>query len=229
MKTRLSIAIAALFGAASAHAGGLPVTDPILTALTKASWIKQVADMARQLQEAQKQLTQARATYDSMNGSRGISNLLRNPTLYNYLPPDAANALRVNTSSLSGTDAILANMKLLGIEQTSLDPKSPAGANFTARQASNANYQLLNDQAYQAADDRIKQLDAMIKSINGATDPMAINALSVRVAAEQGMIANEQARLMVLGNSAANIQRVQEQQSREIIMRSTRAPMPPGW
>jgi type IV secretion system protein VirB5 len=228
MKLRLILAITALLAATGAQAQ-MAVTDPALTLMTQASWVKQAADMARQIQQAQQQLTQAKQTYDSLNGSRGISNLLRNPSLYNYLPPDAANAMRVNTSGLSGTDALLANMRLLGIEQTSLDPRSETGTNFTARQTSNANYQLLNDQAYQAANNRIKQLDSMVKSIDGATDPMAINALSVRVAAEQAMIANEQARLAVLAESAANIQRVQEQQSREIIMKSTHSGLPPGW
>lgn len=228
MKIRFILAAAALCAGTWAHAQMI-VETPTLTTLTHASWVKQAADVARQIQEAQRQLAQAKQTYDSLNGSRGISNLLRNPTLYNYLPPDAAGALRVNASGLSGTDAILANMRVLGIEQTSLDPKSATGANFTARQVSNANYQLLNDQAYRAANDRIKQLDAMVKSIDGATDPMAINALAVRVQAEQGMIANEQARLTVLANSAAQIQRVQEQQSREIVMKATQVTVPSGW
>jgi type IV secretion system protein VirB5 len=228
MRLKLIFAIAAVCAVSGAQAQ-LVVSAPDLNVLTQASWVKQADDMARQIQEAQKQLTQAKATFDSMNGSRGISDLLRNPSLYSYLPPNTAKALRANTSGLSGTHAILANMKMLGIEQTSLDPRSATGMNFASRQTSNANYQLLNDQAYQAANERIKQLDAMVKSIDGAKDPMAINALAVRVHAEQGLIANEQARLNVLANAAANIQRVQEQQSREIVMKSTQAPMPAGW
>lgn len=228
MKLRPILTAAALCTATCAQAQWV-VNDPIHTALTQGSWVKQAADMVRQIQLAQRELEQTKATYDSLNGSRGISNLMRNPRLYHYLPPNVPSALQMSAPSLSGTDAILANMKLLGIEQTSLDPKSQTGANFTARQASNANYQLLNDQAFQAANDRIKQLDAMVKSIDGATDPMAINALSVRVAAEQGMIANEQARLSVLAAAATNLQRVQEQQSREIIMKSARGGLPPGW
>lgn len=228
MKLRLILATGALCATIGAQAQ-MAVTDPLLTAMTQASWVKQAADMARQIQQAQQQLAQAKQTYDSLNGSRGMSNLLRNPSLYNYLPPDVAAALRANTSGLSGTDAVLANMRVLGIEQTGLDPRSATGANFTARQVSNANYQLLNDQAYQAATSRIKQLDAMVKSIDGATDPAAIHALAVRVQAEQGMIANEQARLTVLANAAANIERVQEQRDREIIMKSSRGPMPAGW
>lgn len=228
MKLRFALATAALCTTAGVQAQ-MVVSTPELTALTKMSWVKQTADMTRQIQQAQQQLAQAKQTYDSLNGSRGMSDLLRNPTLYSYLPPDIAGALRVNTSGLSGTDALLANMRMLGIEQTSLDPKSATGTNFTARQVSNANYQLLNDQAYQAANDRIKQLNAMVRSIDGATDPASINALAVRVQAEQGLIANEQARLTVLANAATNIQRVQEQQSREIMMKSTTGSMPPGW
>lgn len=229
MKTRHILALAALIGATSAAQAQLAVIDPALAALSKVSWAKQVVDMTAQIRAAESQLATARSTFDSLNGARGIAGLLRNPTLYNYLPADAAAVLRANGGGIASAAAIRADLQLLDIGKTGLDPQGATAKNFSARQTSNASFQLLNEQGYQASADRIKQLDALTKSIDGATDPMAINALQVRVAAEQALVANEQARLTVLAQMAANAERVREQQSREIAMRATYGTMPAGW
>ncbi len=221
---------ALLLGATTIAQAQMAVATPDLSAVTRVSWSKQVADMANQLRAAENQLRQAKATFDSLNGSRGIGNLLHNPTLYNYLPPDATTVLRAaNTRGIPGADAIRASQRLLGISDTRINPNSATAAAFTSRQVGNANYQLLNEQGYQAAIDRIRQLDAMTKSIDGATDPMKIQALQVRVQTEQGLIANEQARLAILANMATHADRVRDQQSREIGMKSVRGPIPAGW
>lgn len=229
MKSPRILAFALLLGAAGARAQGLPVVDNALNLQTRAAWVKQAADMVKQFKTLQSQLDQAKATYSALTGARGMSNLLRNPALYNYLPADAANALRANGGGMASASAIQADLKLFSVDQTGLDPNSAAARNFTARQAGNANVQLMNEQAYQAASDRIRQLDALTKSIDAARDPMAIQALQVRVQAEQAMIANEQARLSVLASAAANADRVHEQQAGEIVMKAARGPMPAGW
>ena len=230
MKIQRYATFALLLGVTVMAQGQMVVATPDLSAVTKVSWAKQVADMANQLRAAENQLRQTKATFDSLNGSRGIGNLLRNPTLYNYLPPDAATVLRAtSTTGMLGADAVRASQRLLGIRDTALNPNSATAVAFTARQVGNANYQLLNEQGYQTVIDRIRQLDAMTRSIDGATDPMTIHALQVRVQTEQGLIANEQARLTLLANMAANAERIHNQQNLEIMMRSVRAPMPAGW
>lgn len=230
MKLQSFATFALLLGTTSMARAQLVVATPELSVLTKASWAKQVGDMANQLRTAENQLRQTKATFDSLNGSRGIGNLLRNPTLYNYLPPDAATVLRAtSTASIPGAEAVRASQRLLGIGETALDPNSATAVAFTARQVGNANYQLLNEQGYHAAMGRIRQLDAMTKSIDGATDPMTIHALQVRVQAEQGLIANEQARLAILASMATHEDRVHDQQSREIGMKSVRGPVPADW
>lgn len=230
MKLQRFATFALLLGATAMAQAQMVVATPDLSALTKLNWAKQATDMTNQLRAAENQLRQTKATFDSLNGSRGIGNLLRNPTLYNYLPPDAATVLRAaSTANIPGADAVRASQRLLGIRDTALDPNSATAVAFTARQVSNANYQLLNEQGYQAAIDRIRQLDAMTRSIDGATDPMKIQALQVRVQTEQGLIANEQARLAILASMAANEDRIRDQQSREIGMKSVRGPIPAGW
>jgi type IV secretion system protein VirB5 len=229
MKYPRILILAALLGAAAGAHAQIPVTDVAMNIQTKLAWTKQAVDMVNQIRTMKSQLDQAKATFDSLNGSRGMSNLLNNPMLYNYLPPDVAAAMRATGGRLAGADAIKANLKLFSIEETTLDPNGILAKNFNTRQDSNASYQMLNEQGYQAASDRIRQLEALTKSIDGARDPAAINALSVRVAAEQGMIANEQARLAVLASMAANAERVREQQDREIVMKASRGPMPVGW
>lgn len=216
MRLRTLFTTAALL-ATSAHAQ-MAVVD-----------LKALIEARKQVDSWNQQLSGMRSQLAAMTGSRNMGSLLHNPTLYNYLPPDAAAALRANAGGLGSARALEADQRLFGIDKTSLDPQSATATSFTARQAANANAQLINDQAYQASAERIRQLDALTNSIDAATDPMAINALAVRVQAEQGRIANEQARLNLLANMAANAERVREQQSREIVMQATRGPIPAGW
>ena len=229
MKPHQKIAFAALASAASCAHAVLPVTDYVHIGISQASWAKQAADMVTQITKLKEQLTQAQQTYSAMTGSRGMSSLLQNPGLYNYLPPDVAAALKANGAGLASATAIKADLKLFDIGQSSIDPNSATGKNFVSRQSANANYQVLNDQGYAAAADRVKQLNAMTQSIDGATDPAAIAALQARISAEQGLIANEQAKLTLLAQMAANEDRIREQQAKEIAMKATRGTMPAGW
>lgn len=231
MKTYQEIAFAAaLAGAASCAQAQLAVTvigDMTATVNQSANiaqYIKQVATLEQQYQQLQK-------TYSAIMGSRNMSTLLQNPALYSYLPTNVATAIKANGSGVTGAAALTADLKLFDITQSSINPNSATAKNFTTRQSGNANYQVINDQAYAAATDRVAQLNAMTQSIDGATDPMAIAALHTRIVAEQGLIANEQTKLAVLTQMAANDDRIREQQAKEIIMKATRTSggLPDGW
>ena len=64
---------------------------------------------------------------------------------------------------------------------------------------------------------------------DSATDPKAIADLQARIGAEQGFIANEQAKLNVIAQMQQAQERIRQQQGREVIMQSTRGAMPSGW
>ncbi len=77
------VALAALVGLNGAAFGqGIPVFD----AANVAQAINQVQAWGQQLTQMQQQLTQQQNLFNSLNGSRGIGNLLNDPSLQNALP-----------------------------------------------------------------------------------------------------------------------------------------------
>lgn len=70
--------------------------------------------------------------------------------------------------------------------------------------------------AYDAAKNRLSQIDQLMRQINQTQDPKAIAELQGRIAAEQAMIQNEQTKLQMYQMVAAAEDRLQEQRQREI-------------
>lgn len=77
----VSFFVAAVFNQAQAQ---IPVTD----GLSLAQQIQQVISWGQQISAMKDQLTQQQKLYSSMNGSRGLGQLLNNPALKNTLPTD---------------------------------------------------------------------------------------------------------------------------------------------
>lgn len=206
----------------SANAGGVPVID----AAAIAQAVEQVAAWGKQNQQMIQQITQMKAQFDAMNGSRGIGSLLQNPQLYSYLPADFRTVLAADGSGGVGATALMNSLKLYGIEQTGIDPNSATAKLFKNGQNQNAVFRLTGEQGYQAMSDRVTQLAALTQSIDATTDPKAIAELQARIAAEQGFIANEQAKLNILAQMQAGQDRIRQQQGREILMNSVYGRVP---
>jgi type IV secretion system protein VirB5 len=68
----------------NAHASGIPIFD----GAAAVSNAEQMAKWVAQIQEMKNQLDQAKQTYSSMTGSRGLGNIMNNPALKNYIPAD---------------------------------------------------------------------------------------------------------------------------------------------
>ena len=72
--------------------------------------------------------------------------------------------------------------------------------------------------AYDAARDRLNQIDQLMGRITTTQDPKDIAELQGRIAAEQAMIANEQTKLQMYAMVAEAENRLQEQREQETIM-----------
>nr|WP_250646763.1 P-type DNA transfer protein VirB5 [Bordetella avium] len=70
--------------------------------------------------------------------------------------------------------------------------------------------------AYDAAKNRLSQIDQLMRQINQTQDPKAIAELQGRIAAEQAMIQNEQTKLQMYQMVAAAEDRLQQQRRKEI-------------
>jgi type IV secretion system protein VirB5 len=182
---------------------------------------QQITTMTQQLSTARNQLTQAQQTFQSLNGSRGMEQLLAG-TVRNYLPADWAqldSAIRQGVGAYQGlaadVQAAINGNAILTAQQLAL--LSPAELDhLDAARRSAAMLQVTARQALSATSDRFEAIQQLIDAIPGAQDPKAILDLQARIGAEQGMLANEQTKLQVLYQVAqaeewARLQRVREQ------------------
>ena len=81
---RLIATITLFIGVASTAHAGIPVID----STSIAQQIQQVVAWGVQFQQMQQQLQRMQQQFDSLNGSRGMANLVNNPAARQYLPAD---------------------------------------------------------------------------------------------------------------------------------------------
>jgi type IV secretion system protein VirB5 len=186
-----------------------------------AQLIQQVHTLRDQLETARDQLSEARSTLDSMRGERGMEQLLAG-TLRNYLPADWT-ALEAVLRQASATHAGLtaqvqailqANAVLSAAELNELSPYEREQIE-RARQLA-AMLQGLTREALASTSGRFAALQQLISAIHSAGDQKAILDLQARIAAEQGMLQNEQTKLDVLYRTAQAEEWARVQRSREL-------------
>ena len=182
--------------------------------------IQQAQTLARQLEQTEAQLTQARTLYQSLTGPRGME-LLLSGTVRNYLPNDwqgLALAIEGHGSygSLSSEirNALQANAVLSAGQLATLP--AVAQAKITASRNNVALLQGLTQEALASSSGRFASIQRLIEAIPTATDQKGILELQARIAAEQGMLQNEQTKLqslyqVALSQTAAQKQRESEQ------------------
>ncbi len=182
--------------------------------------LHQVTTMASQLEAAQAQLEQARAQYQSLTGTRGMDALLAG-TVRNYLPTDGSQiaailqggggsfaALATDLQRNLSANAVLADPQLAGLPA---DVRAQLG---TARNAV-ALLQSVSQEALSNSSQRFSALQKLIDSIPTAQDAKGALDLQARIAAEQGMLQNEQTKLQVLYQMALAQQWAAREQAQE--------------
>lgn len=197
------------------------VTD--ITPTTIAGWAAQAASWGTQLQRMTNQFNQLKSTYDSMNGSRGMADLVNNPAARQYLP---ANYQDILSSGYGSWASIRSSAKVMGIEDTTLNPNSDVAKAFesTARQAA-LNRATMED-GYNQASQRFSSIQVLLDKVNAAPDQKDIADLQARIQAEQVMMQNESTKLAMLGQLAQAQRDLSNQQAMEIGMKSTRGDVP---
>jgi type IV secretion system protein VirB5 len=189
--------------------------------------VASLAQLAQEYETLQQQLTtvhdhlaQARQQYAALTGDRGMERLLAGQTR-NYLPTNwndvqavlqgtggAYGSLAASAHSILTTNAVLSAQDLARLsasERVHLDG---------ARQSA-ALLQAVSRQALSTTSDRFTSLQQLIDAISSAGDPKAILDLQARISAEQGMLANDSAKLQVLYQAAQAEQWAQQQRRQE--------------
>jgi type IV secretion system protein VirB5 len=172
-----------------------------------AQLVEQVQTMQQQLDTARNQLSEQRAHYIAITGSRGMQLLLRGVNR-NYLPQDWA-ALVAAAQGTQGAYGALAaevdaatraNAVLSAVQLAALSPAERADIEATRR--TTATMQGLARQALQATSNRFASIEQLIDAIANANDQKAVLDLQARIGAETAMLANEQSKLEVLRQAA---------------------------
>ncbi len=185
------IACALVAWAALAHAQ-IPVTD----AASLAQQIQQVAAWGQQIQGMKDQLSQQQQLFNSMNGARGIGQLLNNPALKDALPQNWQTVYSaIQAGGYAGlTGSAKAIRDANAIFQCKTGTKEEIARCNRELNKSAQDKAFAND-AYTAAQRRLDNIQALMGQIDSATDSKQIQDLQVRMQAEQAMIQNEQTKL----------------------------------
>lgn len=193
----------------------IPVTD--VGAI--AQLVAEVNTLAQDLNTARQDLAQAQQQYQSMTGQRGMQ-LLLSGTVRNYLPTNSAQLQAAQQGAGSaytlGADvstAVNGNAVLSAQQVAALSPAERGALQEARRNA--ALLQAVAQEALANASSRFSAIQLLINAIPQATDQKGILDLEARIAAEQGMLQNEQTKLNVLGQAAQGDEWARRQRTRE--------------
>jgi type IV secretion system protein VirB5 len=188
-----------------------------------AQLLQQVQTLNQALTTARGQLAQAQQEFQSMTGSRGMQNLLSG-TVRNYLPTnmaDLTSALSQVNSGYSGLSsaiqaAVQANA-VLSAQQLAALPANQQ-ARISAWRSTVALLQGITSSALTNSSSRFAAIQQLISTIGAASDQKAALDLQARIAAEVGMLQNEQTKLQSLYQVAQAQQWANTQQDRESVI-----------
>lgn len=224
-KSMCALALAVCFSTGqSAVAAGIPVIDGSSLAqamLQVQAWGKQFEQMQRQFQQMEQQ-------YASLNGVRGMADLVNNPALRNYLPDDYQQMLNgEGMAGLSGSiDSIRSAARIVDADSTGLAAASDAARAFSNSQNQNALNRAVGEEGYRQASQRFNAIQALLDKVNQAPEQKDILDLQARIQAEEVMMTNEQNKLNTMAFLAQTQRDIQQQQAREISMQATKGEVP---
>ncbi|WP_051357624.1 P-type DNA transfer protein VirB5 [Leisingera caerulea] len=210
-KLLLTSAVALTLSCTGAHAAGVPVVDATAIANAKAQFAKELAQMAKELEEA-------RRLYDSVNGLTSMDDIaeaLNDPKVRELLGADAMRIASAFDVDLDGLG------ELAGAARDVYDHASLIGADISAEdfyrneleriKGQSARNAAMGDRILQVADDRLSGLEKLRMEIGRAETQKEINALNARLSVEQAMLQNDTNRIQGLAMLQEAQMQVEEQ------------------
>jgi type IV secretion system protein VirB5 len=182
----------ALFGGAGG--GAKEVTQVV-------SWAAQYIQMVREY-------NQLVAEYSSLNGIRGMADLVNNPTARKYLPDDYMEALS------NGYGDWKALKELLDKDSQNLSTEE----RYKKVVKQIAIDEAMTAAAYKKASERIRDIQILLNKVNDAPDAKDIADLQGRIQAESAMLQNEQAKISMM----VKMQDIQQRKLDQISTEDTR-------
>ncbi|OPY76828.1 MAG: Type IV secretion system protein virB5 precursor [Syntrophorhabdus sp. PtaU1.Bin153] len=198
------------------------VYDSAVHQQTIKNGLEEIAKMAEQIQQMKMQYQQLQQSHTAMTGMRNLGDVLNNPALSSYLPPDWRNIYAgINSggyAGLTGTArAIRESNKIFDICAGISDSTAKRACE---REAANAAQDAaFSTQAYDKTTARLKQINDLMARMSSTPDQKSALELIGRLQAEQAMIQNEATRLQLYKMLVDNEQRLITQQQKELAHR----------
>lgn len=214
-------ALIVLFTAIGRAQAQIPVTD----GASLVQQMQQVQAWITQLDQMKQQLQQQQALASSMNGVRGMGQLLNNPALKNALPADWQKVY--SSIQNGGYQGLSGSAKAIRDANAIFDcgTLAPSLATMCQRQAvKSAQDKAFAQNAYDSAQMRLDNIQGLMQQIDQTTDPKSIAELQGRMQAEQAMIQNEQTKLIMFRMMADSEEKIIQQQAREQSMKDMTLP-----
>ena len=215
MLLRLKLTAAAVLvacGTSGARAQGIPVIDVANLIQTVQQVLNDITEISNQVQQIQHLYAQV----ESINGVRDLGNVFNNPTLRNYVPPDAYVYLNaVNTSGYSGLSATAKALRDVGMLYNCAELQGDARTRCQAKLSQAYQQKGLLQDAMKSAGGRLKQIQSLMGQINATTDQKSIQELQARIGAENAMLAHEATQIQMLQGMADSEERIAQSRERE--------------
>jgi type IV secretion system protein VirB5 len=204
MKTFWKVAInlvALAFMSGTAHAG-IPVVDGMSIAQqmiqeiqSVADWAQQADSMQQQISKLEQQYQQLQQQYNSLNGVRGMAQLVNNPASRNYLP---MNYQSIDQNGFGNSAQLMQQNRLYDISTSNLDPTSNYVKSFQGEQNRNAANLAVLQAAYSNASNKFNDIQVLLDKLNSTPDAKDVADLQARIQAEEAMLINELIKLTAL-------------------------------
>lgn len=167
--------------------------------------VTQVISWALQYQQMVEEFQQLEETYRSLNGARGMEELVNNPEIRKYLPEDYADVLQQGYGNW---------LELRQLLESTEGNKSI----YDRTRDKLAIDEAMTQEAYRQASKRIQDIQVLLDKLKDTPDAKDIADLQGRIQAEQAMIQNERVKLSMLQSlQAIEARKLAEQTSIKLI------------
>jgi len=219
IRTVAAVVALSLSAVPAAYAGGIPVFDSVSIATRTTEHIATIERWRRQFERWERQHKQIERDFEALNGARNLGEILQDRRLTRYLPDEWQDLIRATrrAGKWAIPAAALAIVEETGIGSNCADPADEERQSVCEARATKGAV----DQAYaldvhERTNDRVDQIDGLMKMINQTNDPKAIAEMQARIGAEQAMIANQAEATRQYAAASAAEDEILAQMTREI-------------
>jgi len=168
--------------------------------------------------------------YESVTGSRGFGDVMRNSQLRQYLPDDDDMVSVYDSVNGGGYPGISGAIDDI-LDAEGFDGSIDDMQDHIVQRSRNAAAidKAMGLRAYEGAQARLDQIEALMNQISATQDQKGIDELQARIAGEQAAIQNEMTKLQMISQLQAAEQRLVAEQRREMnrrILSSDNTAMP---